>query len=168
MNQLKIDFLWWHPVYKEYGCDKEGDVLSMKSGQIKKLKPSKNKQGYLQVWLCKNGKVKKYRVNRFVWECIKGEIPEGWHIDHLDFNRLNNCIENLLARPAAENITRLSEEGMKVLCKPVIQNDTEGHFVAYYPSIMEAERKTGIPNQSISECCRGKRKSAGGSRWVYA
>ncbi len=29
------------------------------------------------------------------------------------------------------------------------------------------EQLTGVPNQSISHCCRGKRKSAGGYGWKY-
>ena len=34
-------------------------------------------------------------------------------------------------------------------------------------SISEAERETGISNSNISQCCQGKRKSAGGFMWRY-
>ena len=45
-------------------------------------------------------------------------------------------------------------------------------FVGYekicvFPSIKTASEKTGIPRQSISACCRGKYKTAGGFCWIY-
>ena len=36
-----------------------------------------------------------------------------------------------------------------------------------YPSCIEAERCTGISNASISLCCNGKNKTAGGFRWEF-
>ena len=36
-----------------------------------------------------------------------------------------------------------------------------------FPSVKEASRQLGISNSSISMCCRGKRKSAGGYHWKY-
>ena len=36
-----------------------------------------------------------------------------------------------------------------------------------YKSALEAERQTGIRNSSICECCKGKRKTAGGLHWKY-
>ena len=49
----------------------------------------------------------------------------------------------------------------------VLQYSKSGEFIAEYPSIMEAERQTGCYNQNISQCCQGKRKSAGGFIWKY-
>lgn len=51
--------------------------------------------------------------------------------------------------------------------KPVIQYDKEGNFEADYPSVKEASRQTGVDNSSISACCKGKLKSAGGKKWKY-
>ena len=50
---------------------------------------------------------------------------------------------------------------------PVLQFSKDGEFIAEYPSIMEAERKTGCQNQHICGCCKGKRKSCGGFIWKY-
>lgn len=36
-----------------------------------------------------------------------------------------------------------------------------------YGSILEAMRETGVDSTSISRCCRGKQKTAGGYHWVY-
>ena len=51
--------------------------------------------------------------------------------------------------------------------KPVSQYSLEGKFIKTYPSVREAERQTGINNTSISACCNGKRKTAGGYIWKH-
>lgn len=53
------------------------------------------------------------------------------------------------------------------LTKLILQFSKSGEFIAEYPSIMEAERQTGISNSSICQCCKGNRKSAGGFIWKY-
>ena len=47
----------------------------------------------------------------------------------------------------------------------ILQFSKDGEFIAEYPSIEEAERQTGCYH--ICECCKGKRKSAGGFIWKY-
>jgi len=52
--------------------------------------------------------------------------------------------------------------------KPVLQLDKEtGEVIAEFAGVREAERVTGIYHSSISNVCRGKRKSAGGYYWKY-
>jgi group I intron endonuclease len=50
----------------------------------------------------------------------------------------------------------------------VLQFTKDGQFVAKYSSASEAERQTGIIRGSILRCCKGERRSAGGSIWKYA
>lgn len=54
--------------------------------------------------------------------------------------------------------------------KKVYQYSKSGQLIDVFPSIHEAERKTGVDRAQISRCCRGtfKDKSAGGSIWKYA
>ena len=40
-------------------------------------------------------KPKNYYIHRFEWECVRGVIPEGFVIDHIDSLRNNNNIKNL-------------------------------------------------------------------------
>ena len=49
----------------------------------------------------------------------------------------------------------------------ILQFSKEGELIAEYPSIAEAGRQTGCKNQSICNCCKGKRKSCGGYIWKY-
>ena len=49
----------------------------------------------------------------------------------------------------------------------VLQYSKDGKFIAEYPSIKEAEKQTGCYQENICNCCKGKRKSAGGFIWKY-
>ena len=65
-----------------------------------------------------------------------------------------------------------SEESKRMIresnpSKPVLQFSMNGELISEYTSIREAERQTGCPNQSICQCCKGKRKSCGGYIWKY-
>ena len=40
-----------------------------------------------------NSSIRK-RLHRYVWELHYGEIPEGYHIHHIDFDKSNNDISN--------------------------------------------------------------------------
>lgn len=51
--------------------------------------------------------------------------------------------------------------------KPIEQYTTEGTLLNTYPSATEAMKQTGIKNDNISMCLRGKSKSAGGFIWKY-
>lgn len=47
--------------------------------------------------------------HRYVWEKANGQIPEGWEIDHIDGDRLNNNLDNLRAVPPNENKRNLKK-----------------------------------------------------------
>ena len=49
-------------------------------------------------------KGKPHVVSRIVWELTYGEIPDGYIVDHLDGNPLNNKIENLACKTRADNM----------------------------------------------------------------
>ena len=53
--------------------------------------------------------------------------------------------------------------------KPIIQLSLKGEYIKEYESALEAERQLniGIISKHISGCCKGKRKTTGGFRWVY-
>ena len=49
----------------------------------------------------------------------------------------------------------------------VSQYTIEGVFIASYESIHEAQRLTNIDRATISRCCKGIQKTAGGFKWAY-
>lgn len=60
-----------------------------------------------------------------------------------------------------------SEEARKKTSIPVVRLTKEGEFVSEYFGTREAERQTGIAQQNITACCKGRLKSAGGFKWMY-
>ena len=61
----------------------------------KYLKKKIHKQGYYEIRLCKNAKLKQFRLHRLVYEAHNGTIPDKMQVDHIDNNKQNNNIENL-------------------------------------------------------------------------
>jgi len=69
----------------------------------KYLKRQLNKDGYYQIILSKNNKLKGFQFHRLVYEYNIGEIPTGLCIDHIDNNPQNNNIDNLRLATISEN-----------------------------------------------------------------
>jgi len=63
------------------------------------------KNGYRKIKIYPDGcsKRKSFWVNRLVWEAFWGPIPYKHEIDHLDANRLNNSLDNLLVVTHKQN-----------------------------------------------------------------
>ena len=162
-----------------YEVSNWGRVRSYYTGKV--LKPCKT-NGYLNVCLCKDGKKGMFLVHRLVYEAFCGPIPKGMVTDHCDGCRANNCLENLRVCTQKENVNnpntkpRLIEamrnkspEWRKANNKPIVQIDkVTGETIKRWASMSDAERELGINQSSISLCCTGKLKSAGGYRWRFA
>ena len=57
----------------------------------------------------------------------------------------------------------------KVCAKPILQLDkTTGEVIREWECARDVERELGINFRSISACCLGKLKSAGGFKWKFA
>ena len=163
-----------------YEVSSLGRVRNYKTGSI--LKQRIDKYGYLRVHLCKNGKDKFPLVSRLVCETFHG-LPKEYHADHVNWVRYDNRFINIQPLPARDNIARISEKGKtvksyigkvvgvsnfkKALSKPILQFDLDGNFIKDWSSMMEAYRETKIPQTSISSCCRGLLKHAGGFIFKY-
>lgn len=151
--------------------------------------------GYLYVSLCKNGKIKMYRVHRLVAQAFIPNPNNLPQVNHKDENKTNNCVLNLEYCDARYNMNygtaierrsnsnkgkKRSEETRRKIgdvergvyntkkSKPVLQIDKDtNEIIAEFPSIREVERQLGIRNQHISHCCKGKRKTCGEYKWQY-
>lgn len=86
-------------------------------------------------------------------------------INHKDENKFNNNADNLEWCDNQYNNTYNGKHNK--IAKPVIQRSKAGNEIARYKSIREAERKTGIKNITITRCCKGVYKTAGGYVWEY-
>ena len=88
----------------------------------------------------------------------------GKHISEEHKKKLIESSKNRIV--TEETRKKLRRAGMKEKnsqSKKVMCIETEEIF----PCIREAERKLGVANQHISDCCKGKQKTAGGYHWKY-
>lgn len=171
-----------------YQVSDYGAVRSMKFGKVKYLKNKKDRDGYDIIGLYRDGKPKQFSVHRLVWETFNGKITDGMEIDHINTIRDDNRLSNLRVVTSKENsnnpITaeRHREAGKRrsqdskwreavrnARNKPVLQLDKQTvEVISEWECAMDAYRELGINPRKISECCNGKRKSAGGFKWKFA
>ena len=135
-------------------------------------------------------------VHRLVAEAfLPNPNPERNCIDHINTNKAENVVildddgktvigSNLRWVSHKENsnnpLTRkhLSETASKPMLGKlgdenpssisIVQLTIDGQYIRKWSAIREVQRELGICYSSISSCCRGRYKSAGGFRWVYA
>ena len=151
----------------EYQVSNLGNVRSIK---VKELKPCKHKTGYYRVELFKNGKGKTHLVHRLVYSAFTGVIPDDMVINHKDEDKGNNTLDNLMLCTQKDNCnwgTAIERRVKKLInhknmSKWVVQLNNNNEILHFYPSTKEAQRQTDIPCNKISECCNGKRQTAGG------
>ena len=92
-----------------YQITDEGQVYSIRSKKF--LKPTPDKDGYLQVKLYKDKKQYTRKVHRLVAEAFI-DNPEGKkEVNHIDCRRDNNCVSNLEWVSHRENIKWQYENG---------------------------------------------------------
>lgn len=94
--------------------------------------------------------------------------PTKWHIDKDTLSPDNRCYSNetTIIISNSDNIReRNQRRGNPRPPIKITQYTKSGVFVSDFNSMLEAEDATGIKNGNISQCCSGKRKTAGGFTW---
>ena len=134
------------------------------------IKPHKNNKGYLIVDLWQENKRKQKLLHRVVAEAFIPNPKNLPEVNHKDENPQNCFSANLewCTRLYNMNYGTFGARIAKSKGKCVKQCDQDGVVVNTFPSIMEAQRKTGISQGSIGDCLHGRRKRAGGYLWHYA
>lgn len=100
--------------YEEYQVSNFGQIKSLKSKNEKILHLDKDRYGYMNVKLCKNGTMKKFKVHRLVAMAFI-ENPNGFpEINHKDGNKENNFVENLEWVTKSQNIKHAFDTGLKL------------------------------------------------------
>lgn len=168
----------WKPVkgYEDYQVSSLGRV---KRGK-RFLKGTIDKDGYKDIFLCKNGKIKHIRLHRLVAEMFVPNPNNLETVDHIDSDKTNNCVNNLQWLSARDNVIKSHKDRGHViggkrrksglargeaLRQPVIQMSLDGKIIKEFLSLMDAERATGIGSGRISNCVNGRKKTAGGYIW---
>ena len=172
-NEIWKDVVGYEGLYMVSNLGRIKSLGNDRTRKDKILNPIKNRNGYLKVSLCKNGKQKAYYIHRLVAQAfVQNDSLFNTDINHKDENPLNNNAENLEWCDRSYNInygtrnercaksnTNNPKRSKKVLC-------VETGIV--YKSVNEVERQTGLAYQSICACCNGRQKSCGRLHWKYA
>lgn len=155
-----------------YSVSNLGNVYSFRLNR--NLELSKDKSGYVRIGLQKKTRkdVRLLFVHRLVAEAFIDNVEGKPFVNHRDENKSNNRVDNLEWCTHLENVnygTRNSRIGnsnrnSKYFSKRVVCTSTN----VVYESMKEASRKTGVFVGNISNCCNGKRKTAGGFKWAIA
>jgi hypothetical protein len=81
------------------------------SGKMGLMNLRKNPQGYARTELILNGLRKGVKLHRLVAEYFIPNPGMKKHVNHIDFNRSNNCVENLEWTTPKENFWHSAKEG---------------------------------------------------------
>lgn len=77
----------------------------------KVLKPYLGTHGYLEVYLCGNGRRENVLVHRGVLEAFIGPCPDGMQCRHKDGDKMNNRLDNLAWGTPLENAADMKLHG---------------------------------------------------------
>ena len=190
MNEEWRDIKGYEGLYQVSNLGRVKSLRYNHSENEKILKGFLSNRGYHRVSFYKDGVRKDYSVHRLVAEAFIPNTDNKPCIDHIDTNKLNNKVDNLRWCTNKENnwneltrnkrsdtMKKLYEEGSVVLPKPksgsehpdsikVVQLTLEGDFVCVWDS-MGRTVEGGFDYKHVCGCCRGKRKTHKGFKWMY-
>lgn len=158
----------WKPIHNYEGCyeaSNKGRIRSVerlvkcKNGTRTSpstiLKPSLGEWGYEQVTLRKNGEKETVRINRIIAQTFIPNPNKLPQVNHIDGNKINNCVENLEWCDASHNMKHCFNNHMSDWTTKIKIVETGEVF----NSKAECARKIKGHASSIDACIRGKRKT---------
>jgi len=164
--------------YPGYVVDTNGNIYSYKYGYRRKLHPGKNRGGYLQVSLCKNGIRKTLSVHRIVASAFLKPQKLKKTVNHINGIKDDNRLQNLEFATYSENtlhafyvlktmhpLSCIGRTGTKnKRSKPIIvinPDGTEQLFIGY----RETARKLKISHKCIRNVLLGVQHHAAGYKF---
>lgn len=157
-----------------YKISNKGIIINTKTNKIKKSRIHKTWYEYID--LHKKWIKKTFKVHRLVAEAF---IPNTKHkrcVNHKDWDKTNNNLENLEWVSYKENTYHL----MNILwykldwnkwkiyhSKKVKQYDKLWKFIKDWDYIKQASIDLGIDNSDITKACKWKLKTAWWYKWKY-
>lgn len=154
-----------------YHVSNLGRAKRVTTGRI--LKSGKDRGGYLQVDLCKNGKHKTHRIHRLVAQAFIPNPENKPEVNHIDENKTNNMVSNLEWMTAKENSNHgtRNERMAKAISKsnsiPIIATNIKtGESTELYGT-SECARQLGLNQSNITSVLKGRRETVGGYTFQY-
>ena len=146
-------------------ADEEGNLYSTKTGQ--QIPEHINNSGYKRLhasgkWWCSH---------QLIWKILRGPIPAGYEIDHVNNIPTDNRISNLQLVTKSENLQKAARQPGYVPARyrqaqPVIAvcvEDLEDDHLQF-KSIYQASKYLQISSTCISKILKGQRKTTKSKR----
>ena len=121
------------------------------------LKPIADKKGYLIVNLCKDGKVKNYKIHRLVAEAYIPNPDNLPQVDHIDNDKTHNYVNNLQWITHRDNCRKSNN-------KSILQLDLDENFIREWECAYDVGKEV---SGNIYNCLNGRQKTAYGYIWRY-
>lgn len=171
-------------IYQASNFGRLRTIKSDGSFYLHSLKASSNR--YINVCLSVNSIRKTIKIHRIVAKLFIPNPDKKPQVNHKDFDKTNNNVENLEWVTEKENIQHALKSkpemvaGMiKYNCeirpKKIIQKDLKGNEIAVFNNSQEAHKATGVCRRNILQVASKTeykigscRKQAGGYMWEYA
>ena len=145
-------------------CILKGGRKINRKGKV--LAQAKSNWGYSMITLHVD-KIKTYSVHRLVAKAFLKNPLDKETVNHIDGNKLNNCVSNLEWNTWAENNNHAIRKGLNNVCRSVNQYTLDGLLIAGFRSAKEASDVIGCCPGNIIKACRGKLNIVSGFIWKY-
>lgn len=151
--------------YPNYEVSNYGRVKN----KNKIMKPYKTNNGYLHIFLSKNGRQKQFLLHRLVANIFIDNPNHLKEVNHIDGNKENNRIDNLEWCTRKQNVHHYfcSKEKNDTKAKKVVQYDLKGNIIKTFESIRKASKETNIDAHYIIYCCKGAKDRTANYIWKY-
>ena len=162
MKEIWKDIVGYEGLYQ---ISNYGNIVSIKNRWGKRGKPrnvSKHitKKGYERVALYKEKTQKHFMVHRLVMMAFNPMNGENLEINHKNYIRSDNRLENLEWLTHKDNV-RYSK------AKKINQYDLQSNFIKTWDCIRDVEKELKIDHRQICDCLKGKQKTCHGYIWKY-
>lgn len=144
---------------RRYEVDNNG--LFYRNGKVVKVKPDARYNQFVLLVDDDNNKVR-FKTYQIIAQTFYSEsLKDGFSVDHIDRNRLNNKISNLRIvnrKTQYANRENVIYKEKKVLC---LNNDV------IYPSCKDAENKLNLTKNTVGRVARGERNNTNGYEFIF-
>lgn len=123
-----------------------------------------NENGYIRVYIYK----KTFYLHRLIALVFIKNSENKEQVNHIDGNKLNNCVTNLEWVTNKENQLHKFQNGLgNNQTRKIGKYNLNNEYINEYKSIALAAKYHNISKSCISGVLRGKRKTAAGFIWKY-